>query len=120
MADLLRGEECKDSLRPPQIERFRIGRRPRGEQRIIGNSDAGRQDRWIVVEIAARTVSFGFGLLHDQCSGIHALSVRWPGFRGVIRRIARLRERHHETPCQGTVRETADKVMPEKIWSHGG
>src|SRR5262249_2326346 len=102
-----------------EIERFRIGRRPRGEERIVGNSDAGRQDRWIVVEIAARTGSFGFGLLHGQCSYIHALSVRWPGFRRVIRRISRLRERHHEVPWQGTVNETADQVMLEKIGSHG-
>jgi hypothetical protein len=63
--DLLRGEQCEDSLRPPPSGDRTISHRLPTVLRAADHrkQHSGRQDRWIVVEIAARTVSFGFGLL---------------------------------------------------------
>ena len=73
------------------VERNRVGRRARGEQRIVRGRDAIGKDQRIEIDVPAGAVDLALGALDHDRAGVHPMqfALGRPCARRVVDRIPR-------------------------------
>src|ERR1700738_1862714 len=94
--------------------------RPGTDRPIPGCRSARRADRrWedgrIEVDVAARAIPLGLDLLRDKRADLDGAAVGRPGLARVGGRVARISDRHHQSPALRRAGDTLSDLLFEVI-----
>lgn len=110
-----------DNQRLPRCADRMIPRRPRSVRPAAGR----RRAEYRAAGLSDHSCSHGTARRlrpapADEHADIDFLAVGGPGLRGVIRRVARRRQRHHEVPAERPLREPLLQIRRQKIGAEPG